>query len=348
MAEQPNVHWVKYRPLAYLSSEARTNYTLAERGLLAELQNLNRAHGSVSASSSVLAKLLYVTNPVFKRAATRVLKEFVPDGHGRLTHPMVEAELAEASAYMERQRKNGKQGGRPRKPTGNPRDSRGKPTANPRGNPDETYNNQQLTDNQQPAEAETNTDDTAATAASGVPDEEGEGEKPKRPWRRWPHAMRAANRFPLMSAKVEARIQAEVLKTTPEAVTDESLTDAIQEDAGHLLALEKPNPVLYVMKLCDVIIEREAVNQQTPKPETEGFMSDAFNPQVRMWSKQKSSKRYRQCGCGSSVWWNYSEDESVCAKCCSPIDTILRVKVADALRQEAAGVTAEQRMRQAS
>ena len=160
--------------------------------------------------------------------------------------------------------------------------------------------------------------------------------------------MRKANRFPLMSAKVEARIQAEVLNTAPEAVTDENLTDAIQEDAGHLLALEKPNPVLYVMKHCDVIIEREAVNQQTPKPETEGFMSDAFNPQVRMWSKQKSSKWYRQCGCGSSVWWNYSEDESVCAKCCSPIDTILRAKVANALRQEAAGVTAEQRRRQAS
>jgi len=76
------------------------------------------AHGSVSASSSVLAKLLYVTNRDFKRAAPRVLKEFVPAGDGRLTHPMVEAELAEASAYMERQRKNGKQGGRPRKPTG--------------------------------------------------------------------------------------------------------------------------------------------------------------------------------------------------------------------------------------
>jgi len=118
MAEQRDIKWVKYRALEYLANEARIHYSLAERGLLVELQDLNRVHGSIPAEGKTLARLLYVPNRDFNRASTRVLKEFVPEGDGRLTHQMVERELAEAAEYIERQRRNAKKGGRPKEPTG--------------------------------------------------------------------------------------------------------------------------------------------------------------------------------------------------------------------------------------
>jgi hypothetical protein len=78
--------------------------------------------------------------------------------------------------------------------------------------------------------------------------------------------MRAANRFPLMSTKVEQRIQAEVLNAH-ETVTDELLTEAIEKDSDQLLFLDKTNPILFIMKLCDRIIERQAISQVTEPPQ---------------------------------------------------------------------------------
>ena len=342
MAEQQKVHWVKYRAHEYLSNEDRIEYSLAERGLLADLQDLIRVHGNIPAEPKTLAKRLYVTLGAFKRASTRVLKEFVPDGDGRLTHPMVKKELAEVAEYMARQRENGAKGGRPKKPTGFPRDNDGEPTAKPWGNP--TNNQQPATSNQgttnSAAGAEADTEPAAASVA-GVSDLDQGKPVPGRQWPKWAAAMRAPDRFPMMNAEVERRIQKEVLDDTPAFVTDRLLTNAI---AGFgWLFIKADNPVLCVQKLCDDIIEEEY--EALKRSERENAKATAA-AKVFLYSKNPESRHYWECtnqGCGSSVRWNHSRDLRVCGPCCTPLDTRLREKVASAIAAEDSGETAESR-----
>jgi len=119
------------------------------------------------------------------------------------------------------------------------------------------------------------------------------------------------------------------------------LTNAIAGDGW--LSIEVSNPVLYVQKLCDDIIEGEYEAVKGSERENAKAIAAA---KVHLYSKDPESRYYWECpneDYGSSVGWDHSRDLRVCGPCCTPLDTRLREKVASAIAAEDSGETAESR-----
>lgn len=132
-------------------------------------------------------------------------------------------------------------------------------------------------------------------------------------------------------------------------MTDERLSTAIIGEPGATLIdrREAANPVLFVQKLCDRIIEREHQAVKRLREEIAAPLPGKWQPTVRLWNKDPKSGWHWQCSnesCGSAVGWDWGPEWRVCGRCVEPIDTRLRLKVCQAVAAEAAGETAESRI----
>jgi hypothetical protein len=114
----------------FLSSDKVSRMSLAEIGVYITLCHAWLAHGLPNDHAQI-ARYVRLPTARLKRLWTGPLGEcFVLKG-GRLVNPRQERIRVDLMAFIEKQKANGKLGGRPRKPTDNPPD-------NPNDNPDET------------------------------------------------------------------------------------------------------------------------------------------------------------------------------------------------------------------
>ena len=128
-AREINVRWVKLYPDAWLNSESRLTMSLAERGTFRDLQDYCSIHGSIPAETSLIAKILGVTETEMELVWARVSTEFSPSKEsGRLVNSDATKALTEARKFLKKQARNGRKGGRPKQ---NPSLTHGKPVGLP-------------------------------------------------------------------------------------------------------------------------------------------------------------------------------------------------------------------------
>ena len=113
------VRWVKAYPDVWFNSESRLTMSLAERGAFRDLQDYCSIKGSIPAETSLIAKILSVTDRDVKSVWKRVSKEFAESKeNGRLVNGDATKALAEARRFLKKQVFNGRKGGRPKRNPG--------------------------------------------------------------------------------------------------------------------------------------------------------------------------------------------------------------------------------------
>ena len=123
------VRWVKAYPDIWFNSESRLTMSLAERGAFRDLQDYCSINGSIPAETSLIAKILGVTDRDVKFVWKRVSKEFAESKeNGRLVNDDATNALAEARRFLRKQVLNGRKGGRPKR---NPSRTQAKPMGLP-------------------------------------------------------------------------------------------------------------------------------------------------------------------------------------------------------------------------
>lgn len=119
-----------------------SSMTLEERGAHITLLAWSWEHGEVPNDMKRLSAILGVHLGATRRVCVEVLKRWRLNDAGQWVNPRLEKVRAEQAAFIERQRANGRLGGRPRKtqtePTRNPVVSKTGVSGNPNHNPDES------------------------------------------------------------------------------------------------------------------------------------------------------------------------------------------------------------------
>lgn len=129
-ARRPALPWYRWFASDWRSSETRCSMDAAERGVYREALDLCYLEGSIPADEATLMRLLAVTPEEFARTWPKVSAKFAPhpDLLDRLVNPRAAAEIIATEDFRQKQAKNGRSGGRPRK---NPTISQPKANGNP-------------------------------------------------------------------------------------------------------------------------------------------------------------------------------------------------------------------------
>ena len=265
-ARDINVRWVKLYPDAWFNSESRLTMSLAERGAFRDLQDYCSIQGSIPAETSLIAKILGVTETEMESVWPRVSKEFSPlKEAGRLVNAEASEALAEARKFMKKQAANGKKGGRPKK---NPHGTQTKPMGLPNETQALTHSKPITVHNNTEQDTTEQTEQEKQTESSSSSSKE-TGEEPALRGEHRSTASAAAltdgwgksfqklkQSFPTISVKVFFRL---VEKVKFAGFTDDELAAGIEEHGGRILSLNtfnletKINPITFGLKVIDAI-----------------------------------------------------------------------------------------------
>jgi uncharacterized protein YdaU (DUF1376 family) len=109
----------QFYPRDFLSSTKVQRMSLTEMGIYIKLLSLCWLDGSLPADTRTLARILNIKPTQLSRIWPNVLAECFTVKGDRLHNERLDAERKKQAEYRRRQSDNGKQGGRPRKPTVN-------------------------------------------------------------------------------------------------------------------------------------------------------------------------------------------------------------------------------------
>ena len=316
-----NVIWVKSYPDRWLTSETRLTMNLAERGALRDLQDYCCSHnGSIPAETSLLARILGITESEMESVWPRVSKEFIQSKEAeRLENRDASKVLAEARKFMKKQALNGRKGGRPKK---NPLRTQPKPM----GLPNETHGLTHLKHKQNRHTGQTRQTEQKKQRESSSSSSKETGEEPALSAGHQPAASAAAlpdgwgksfqklkQSFPTISVKVFFRL---VQKVKAAGFADDEFAAGIEEHGRHILSQNpEVNPITFGLKVIDAIAAsaraQSLYDDSTTSAETRAE-PPAHEPSIGLSSVGTCPEHRHE------VVWAPAPGKQVCVDCTEP------------------------------
>jgi len=319
-----NVIWVKSYPDRWLTSETRLTMNLAERGALRDLQDYCCSHnGSIPAETSLLARILGITESEMESVWPRVSKEFIQSKEAeRLENKDASKVLAEARKFMKKQELNGRKGGRPKKtplktqpkPMGLPNETQAPTHSKPKQNRHTGQTKQTEQEKQRESSSssskETGEEPTLSaghqSAASAVALPDGWGKT----------FQKLKQSFPTITVKVFFRL---VQKVKPAGFTDAEFAVGIEEHRRHILSRDpEVNPITFRLKVIDAITASARAQNSlrrltTTSAETRAeFEPPPHEPTIGLSQVGMCPKHNHE------VVWTPARGKEVCVECTEP------------------------------